>query len=135
MSKNISSRVPVLAAADIVSSNASKVGQSVRLADQYQKVGDRVVRYRIDLDMSYLVQSSMVAEVWSEAAGWVELVRLRPEVEFYIVSGPAKDALDPKSRELMRIFDADKADRAAKSWQKVVALLAAESKKVLAAIG
>ena len=135
MSKNISSRVPVLAAADIVSSNASKVGQSVRLADQYQKVGDRVVRYRIDLDMSYLVQSSMVAEVWSEAAGWVELVRLRPEVEFYIVSGPAKDALDPKSRELMRIFDADKADQAAKSWQKVVALLAAESKKVLAAIG
>ena len=135
MSKNISSRVPVLAAADIVSSNASKVGQSVLLADQYQKVGDRVVRYRIDLDMSYLVQSSMVAEVWSEAAGWVELVRLRPEVEFYIVSGPAKDALDPKSRELMRIFDADKADQAAKSWQKVVALLAAESKKVLAAIG
>ena len=135
MSKNISSRVPVLAAADIVSSNASKVGQSVRLADQYQKVGDRVVRYRINLDMSYLVQSSMVAEVWSEAAGWVELVRLRPEVEFYIASGPAKDALDPKSRELMRIFNADKADQAAKSWQKVVALLAAESKKVLAAIG
>ena len=135
MSKNISSRVPVLAAADIVSSNASKVGQSVRLVDQYQKVGDRVVRYRIELDMSYLVQSSMVAEVWSEAAGWVELVRLRPEVEFYIASGPAKDALDPKSRELMRIFDADKADRAAKSWQKVVALLAAEAKKVLVAIG
>ena len=135
MSKNINSRVPALVASDIVSGNASKVGQSVRLADQYQKVGDRVVRYRIDLDMSYLVQSSMVAEVWSEAAGWVELVRLRPEVEFYIVSGPAKDALDPKSRELMRIFDADKADQAAKSWQKVVALLAAESKKVLAAIG
>ena len=135
MSKNISSRVPVLAASDLVSSNASKVGQSVRLADQYQKVGDRVVRYRIELDMSYLVQSSMVAEVWSEAAGWVELVRLRPEVEFYIASGPAKDALDPKSRELMRIFNADKADRAAKSWQKVVALLAAESKKVLVAIG
>lgn len=135
MSKNISSRVPVLAAADIVSSNASKVGQSVRLVDQYQKVGDRVVRYRIELDMSYLVQSSMVAEVWSEAAGWVELVSLRPKVEFYIASGPAKDALDPKSRELMRIFDADKADRAAKSWQKVVALLAAEAKKVLVAIG
>ena len=135
MSKNISSRVPVLAAADIVSSNASKVGQSVLLADQYQKVGDRVVRYRIHLDMSYIGQSDMVAEVWSEAAGWVELVRLRPEVEFYIASGPAKDALNPKSRELMRIFDADKADRAAKSWQKVVALLAAEAKKVLVAIG
>ena len=135
MSKNINSRVPALVASDIVSGNASKVGQSVRLADQYQKVGDRVVRYRINLDMSYLVQSSMVAEVWSEAAGWVELVRLRPEVEFYIASGPAKDALDPKSRELMRIFDADKADRAAKSWQKVVALLAAEAKKVLVAIG
>ena len=135
MSKNISSRVPVLVASDLVSSNASKVGQSVRLADQYQKVGDRVVRYRIDLDMSYIGQSSMVAEVWSEAAGWVELVRLRPEVEFYIVSGPAKAALDPKSRELMRIFDASKADQAAKSWQKVVALLAAEAKKVLAAIG
>lgn len=135
MSKNINSRVPALVASDIVSGNASKVGQSVRLADQYQKVGDRVVRYRIELDMSYLVQSSMVAEVWSEAAGWVELVRLRPEVEFCIASGPAKDALDPKSRELMRIFDADKADRAAQSWQKVVALLAAEAKKVLVAIG
>lgn len=135
MSKNISSRVPVLAASDIVNSNASKVGQSVRLADQYQKIDGRVVRYRISLDMSYIGQSSMVAEVWSEAAGWVELVNLRPGVEFYIVSGPAKDALNPKSRELMRIFDADQADRAAKSWQKVVALLAAESKKVLAAIG
>ena len=31
--------------------------------------------------------------------------------------------------------NASKADQAAKSWQKVVALLAAESKKVLAAIG
>ena len=37
MSKNISSRVPVLAAADIVSSNASKVGQSVRLADRSEE--------------------------------------------------------------------------------------------------
>ena len=135
MSKNISSRVPVLAASDLVSSNAGQVGQRINVADQYQKIDGRVVRYRIELDMAYLAQSSMVAEVWSEAAGWVELVSLRPKVEFYIASGPAKDALNPKSRELMRIFNADKADQAAKSWQKVVALLAAESKKVLAAIG
>lgn len=132
---NITTRIPALTASDLVNSKAGKVGQRLDLADQYQKVGERTVRYRISLDTSYLVQSSMVAEVWSEAAGWVELVRLRPEVEFYIVSGPDVAATDPKSRELTRLFSAEKAAYAAKSYQKVVALLAAESKKVLAAIG
>lgn len=134
MSKNISSRVPVLAASDLVSSNAGKVGQRINVADQYQMIDGRVVRYRVSLDTSYLVQSSMVAEVWTDA-GWTNLVTLRPEVEFYIVSGPDVAATDPKSRELTRLFDAERAAYAARSYQKVYALLAAEAKKVLDAIG
>lgn len=134
MSKNISSRVPVLAASDLVSSNASKVGQRINVADQYQKIDGRVVRYRVAIDCSYLVQSTMKADVWTDA-GWTNLVTLQPEVEFYIVNGPDVAATDPKSRELTRLHDAKKAAYAARSYQKVYALLAAEAKKVLAAIG
>lgn len=135
MSKNITTRVPAITAYDIVSPNATgRVDQKVRLADQFQKIGDRVVRYRVAIDGSYLVQSTMEAEVWTDA-GWVNLVTLQPEVEFYIVSGPDVAATDQSSRELCRLFDAEKAAYAARSWQKVYTLLATEAKKVLAAIG
>ena len=138
MTKNISTRVPSIKAEDVLSPHKDemrgRVAQKITLADQYQKIGDRVVRYRVAIDGSYLVQSTMEAEVWTDA-GWTNLVTLRPEVEFYIVSGPDVAATDQKSRELTRLFDAKKAAYAARSYQKVYALLASEAKKVLEAIG
>ena len=138
MSKNINSRVPVIDADDLLSPHSDdargRIPQRIALADQYQKIGDRVVRYRVAIDGSYLMQSTMEAEVWTDA-GWTNLVTLRPEVEFYIISGPDVAATDPESRELTRLFHANKAAYAAQSYQKVYALLAAEAKKVLSAIG
>lgn len=138
MSKNITTGVPAIKAHDVLSPHRDetrgRVAQRIALADQYQKIGDWVVRYRVAIDGSYLVQSTMEAEVWTDA-GWTNLVTLRPEVEFYIVSGPDVAATDPKSRELTRLFHESKAAYAAQSYQKVYALLAAEAGKVLAAIG
>ena len=138
MTKNITTRVPVIKADDILSPHSDdargRIPQKLTLADQYQKIGDWVVRYRVAIDGSYLVQSTMEAEVWTDA-GWTNLVTLQPEVEFYIVSRPDVAATDPKSRELCRLFHPSKADYAAQSYQKVYALLAAEAKKVLDAIG
>ena len=138
MSKNITTRTPAIKAEDVLSPHKDemrgRVPQRVTLADQYQKIGDWVVRYRVAIDGSYLVQSTMEAEVWTDA-GWTNLVTLQPEVEFYIVNGPDVAATDPQSRELTRLFDAENAAYAAQSYQKVYDLLAAEAKKVLAAIG
>lgn len=136
--RNITTRIPVIKAHDVINPHRDemrgRVAQKITLADQYQKIGDRVVRYRVAIDGSYLVQSTMEAEVWTDA-GWTNLVTLQPEVEFYIVSGPDVAATDPTSRELARLFVPEKAAYAAQSWQKVYDLLAAEAKKVLDAIG
>ena len=138
MSKNITTRTPAIKAHDVIDphrvKNGGRVAQKITLADQYQKISDRLVRYRVAIDGSYLVQSTMEAEVWTDA-GWTNLVTLRPEVEFYIVSGPDVAATDPKSRELTRLHDAKNVAYAAQSYQKVYDLLAAEARKVLAAIG
>ena len=136
--RNITTRIPAIKAHDVLNpykgEMRGRVSQKVALADQYQKIGDWVVRYRVAIDGSYLVQSTMEAEVWTDA-GWTNLVTLQPEVEFYIVNGPDVAATDPQSRELTRLFDAENAAYAAQSYQKVYDLLAAEAKKVLAAIG
>lgn len=109
--------------------------QSIRLPDLYQKVGDDLIRYQISLDTSYLSQSRAVAEVWVGGNGWTELARLYVDREFFTISGPDQKATDPKTRELTTTYSISTkgAEYVAQSWQKVVTLLAAEAKMVLAA--
>lgn len=144
MSSTISENVPVLQPEHIVGhseddTRTRKLPQSIRIPDLYQKFSlsphpSRLVRYHIKIDHSFLNQSYAVAEVWSShGVGWVELCKLKVEQEFYIIQGPDRSALDPRTRELTHAFDSDKADYIAKSWQKVVNLLAAEAQEVLEA--
>lgn len=143
MPSTISENTPVLQPEHIVGHSEDdtknrKLPQSIRIPDLYQKFSlsphpSRLVRYRIKFD-SYLNQSYAIAELWSShGVGWVELCKLKLEQEFYIIQGPDRSALDPRTREITRAFDSKKADYIAKSWQKVVNLLAAEAQEVLKA--
>lgn len=111
-------------------------GQTTVLPHLYQRVTDRVVRYRISLDTSYLVQSSAIADVWTQA-GWVELAQIRVDKEFYIISGPDQAATNPSVPELTRgqsIGKRQPAEYVAQSFQKVVNRLAQEAEMVLDAV-
>ena len=135
--KKVSTTTPKITAKHITGhgpDNGARV-QSIRLPDLYQKVGEDLVRYRISLDTSYLIQSHVVAEVWVSGNGWTELARLYMDREFFIISGPDQKATDPKTRELTGInsISTKGAEYVAQSWQKVVTLLAAEAKMVLTA--
>lgn len=144
MPSTISENTPVLQPEHIVGHSEDdtknrKLPQSIRIPDLYQKFSlsphpIRLVRYRIKID-SYLNQSYAIAELWSShGVGWVELCKLKLEQEFYIIQGPDRSALDPRTREITKAFDSNKADYIAKSWQKVVDLLAAEAGEVLRAV-
>lgn len=135
--KKVSTATPKITAEHITGygPNSGARIQSIRLPDLYQKVGEDLIRYQISLDTSYLIQSHAVAEVWVGGNGWTELARLYVDREFFIISGPDQKATDPKTRELTSVnsISTKGAEYVAKSWQKVVTLLAAEAKMVLAA--
>lgn len=111
----------------------ARAGQQVRLPDLYQKFAGspgRLVRYRIKLDTSYLNQSEIVADVWSlHGKGWVELCRVIPDREFYIMEGPDVAATDLRCNEVTRTLSVESrgAKYVASSWQKVVNRIAAEA--------
>ena len=135
--KKVSTTTPKITAKHITGygENSGARAQSIRLPDLYQKVGDDLIRYRISLDTSYLVQSHAVAEVWVGGNGWTELARLYMDREFFTISGPDQKATDPETRELTTTYSISTkgAEYVAQSWQKVVTLLAAEAKMVLTA--
>lgn len=95
--------------------------QSIRLPDMYQKVRNALVRYRVRVDTSYLSQSEAVAEIWLTSSGWTELVSLHLDREFYVFSGPDRQASDSDSRELTATnsINLKGAEYVAQSWQKI----------------
>lgn len=112
--------------------SSSHPPQQVSLPDLYHQIGDRLVRYRVKIDSSYISQSDAVADVWSRhGVGWLELARINVGREFYFEMGPAKNATDPESRELSKFLRYDNAYTASQSWQKVVDRLADEAATVL----
>lgn len=115
--------------------------QRVKLPDKHRRftLDDHpavLVRYRVQVDTSYLNQSNIVAEFWNPTRGWTKVLTLDAEYEFYIVSGPPKDAANPAKRELYRPhrFNEGTSEKVAESWQKIYNLLDAETGSLLRAL-
>ena len=107
---------------------------TTRFPDMPGEILGHTVRYRLDVDSSFLFQSHASVEVWSPAnLCWNEVWSIRLDTEFEIKKGPGneKNCLSPKSPELASVHHREGAEFVAKSWQKILTSLYKHALEVL----
>ena len=108
--------------------------QTTRFPDMLGEILGYTVRYRLDVDSSYLFQSHASVDVWSPAnLCWNEVWSVRLDTEFEVKKGPdnRKNCINPALPDLASVHNREGAEFIAKSRQKILTSLYGHALEVL----